>query len=318
MKLNCNDCRNLFTRNLDRDIDQSERLLFYEHLGGCRECEQDWQDFKNTVQLLQNLPSLSAPPGFLFEIQAKLETPSLRQKIMSWLGFSRHRFAYSTVFATMAIGFITAGLLHLPPFGTQQSSLENSGLTSLAQINDPADSSNRPTQLAAASMNDKIKNFYPGIPSLSEYESTDHVSGQASFFLSQSSRRAPERNLMNFVSTGSHNRSSTSSILSGISSHNSQIVLMRQLERQRITPDITITIRAHQQQTDLLQHLICCKKWQSKMIRDNILLLTVPPDHLDLLRQTLQQQKTTYSPSYTSNTRPGSPKKMLMVAVHLQ
>ena len=317
MKLNCKDCRNLFTRNLDRDIDQSERLLFYEHLGGCRECEQNWQDFKDTVHLLQKLPSLSAPPGFLSEIQAKLETPGLRQTIMSWLGVSRHRLAYSTVFATMAIGFITAGLLHLPPFGTQQASLENPGLTSLAQINDPADSLNRQTQLAAASSNDKTKNFYPGIPSLSEYESTDHLSGQSPFFLARSSRREPERNLMNFVSTGSHNRSSTSSILSGISSHNSQITRMRQLEGQRITPDITITIRA-QQQTDLLQHLICCKKWQSRIIRDNILLLTVPPDHLDLLRQTLQQQKTTYSPSYASNTRPGSPKKMLMVAVHLQ
>ena len=317
MKLNCKDCRNLFTRNLDLDIDQSERLLFYEHLGGCRECEQDWQDFKNTVSLLQKMPTLSAPPGFLSEIQAKLETPGMRQKIMSWLS-SRHRLAYSTVFATLAIGFITAGLLHLPPFGIQQSSLENPGLTTLAQINDPADSLNRQTQLAAASTNDKTKNFYPGIPSLSEYESTGHLSGQSSFFLAQFSRREPERNLMNFVSTGSHNRSSTSSILSGISSHNSQIARMRQLEGQRITPDILITIPAHHQQTDLLQHLICCKKWQSRMIRDNILLLTVSPDHLDLLRQTLQQQKTAYSPSYASNIRPGSPKKMLMVAVHLQ
>ncbi|MEA3548460.1 MAG: hypothetical protein U9R66_12445 [Thermodesulfobacteriota bacterium] len=317
MKLNCKDCRNLFTRNLDRDIDQSQRLFFYEHLGGCRECEQGWQDFKNTVQLLQELPSLSAPPGFLSEIQAKLETPGLRQKIMSWLS-SRHRLAYSTVFATMAIGFITAGLLHLPPFGTQQSSLENPGLTSLAQINDPSDSSKRQTQLAAASTNDKAKNFYPGIPPLSEYESTDHLSGQSPFFLVQSSRREPEGNFMNFVSTGSHNRSSSSSILPDISSYNSQIARMRQLEGQRITPDITITIRAHQQESDLLQHLICCKKWQSRMIRDNILLLTVSPDHLDLLRQTLQQQQTSYSPSYASNTRPGSPKKMLMVAVHLQ
>ncbi len=318
MELSCTDCRNLFTRNLDQDIDQSERLLFYEHLGSCRECEQEWQDFKKTVQLLRNLPSLSAPPGFLSEIQAKLETPGLRQKIMSWLGISRHRLAYSTVFATMAIGFITAGLLHLPPFGTQQSNLENSGLTSLAQINDPVDSSNRPTQLAATSTNDKAKDFYPGIPSLSEYESPDHLSGQSFFFLTRAPRRAPERNLINFVSTGSHNRSSSSAIFSDISSYNSQIARMKHLEGQRITPDITITIRAHQQQPDLLQHLMCCKKWQSRIIRDDILLLTVPSDHLDLLRQTLQQQKTTYSPSYAGNSRPGSPKKMLMVAVYLQ
>lgn len=317
MKFSCTDCRNLFTRNLDRELNQSERLLFYEHLGGCRECEQDWQDFKDTVQLLQELPSLSAPPGFLSEIQAKLETPGMRQKIMSWL-FSRHRLAYPTVFATMAIGLITAGLLHLPPFGAKQSSPENPGLTSLAQINESTDSLNRQTQFAAASTTDKGKNFYPGIPSLSEYESTDQLFGQSPFSLARASRREPDRNLMNFVSTGSHNRSSTSLILSDVSPYHSQVTRMRQPEGKRITPDITITIRSHQQQTDLLQHLIYSQKWQTRIIRENILLLTVPPDHLDFLRQTLQQQKTSYSPSYAGNTRPGSPKKMLMVAVHLQ
>ena len=318
MKLSCKDCRNLFTRILDRDINQSERLLFYEHLGGCRECEQGWQDFKNTVFLLHDLPSLTAPPGFLSEIQAKLETPGLRQKIMGWLGVSNHRLAYSTAFATLAIGFVAFGLLQLPPSGTQQAGVENPGLTSLAQINDPAGSLDMKSQPGAGSTGGKVKNFYPGIPLLSEYESTDQLTGQSSFFLARSTRRQPDGDFMNFVSTGSSDHFSADSILSDITSYNSRIARMRQPHGQRITPDITITVRSHQQETDLLQHLVYSKKWQTRIVRDNVLLLTVPPAHLDQLRQTLQQQKVSCSPSSASEFRPGSPKKMLMVAVHLQ
>ncbi len=305
MRLTCQECQDLFSSYLDQELEGQDNSKMMEHLGQCVACAAEWQEFKDTVQFIHEMPMLAAPPDLLPDINAELAPQSLLDRISRWLGFSHPKTALTTILATFVVGIVSASLIYLPSRPLGQSGA--SGVNPAGNYSTTASRSENQTVTSMPVKTAKVENFYPGIPSLSEYAPADDSLPQSlQPSIVQAKSRFSSVPLVSLVSTGINRNVSGSSLHTPFSSKPQAVHQAR--------PDVIITVNQNSRQADFFHQLIHSGKWQCENIRDNQLLLAMPPSHLAMLRNVLEQQKLSYVQMY----RPGAPKKLLKVAVKLQ
>jgi hypothetical protein len=73
--MNCEAIRELFSEHLDRTLAPEFRDSLEQHLKRCPGCSREFSQFIATVQLLNRLPVVSAPPDFIISLRQRLEQP---------------------------------------------------------------------------------------------------------------------------------------------------------------------------------------------------------------------------------------------------
>ncbi|WP_077305783.1 zf-HC2 domain-containing protein [Terribacillus halophilus] len=83
--MNCEESLKLMHQYLDGDASEEEAQLLREHLHECPECQQHYQELKQTESLLSGAAyELSAPAGFTASVMAKLPKEKKRVGYMRW------------------------------------------------------------------------------------------------------------------------------------------------------------------------------------------------------------------------------------------
>ncbi len=250
------------------------------------------------------------PPGFLAGIHDKLEKPSLPTRIREWLtGIGRRQVAIPTAFAMLVIGFVSASLIHFLPLTGQQ--LAPQPQTASTARSTTSQSTPQPASLLASVMPAKDHpDFYPGVPTLSEYED-DGVASLSRFAMlpEQQKKQAPVA--VDFVSTGGHNHSYLDIPLPS---------LARYHQKSTIHPDLLITIHADDESArmGLLRQIMQSPHWQADIYNQNTIILSVPVGSFDQLRAICCQNTASFNPAYARDSRYISPKRFLTVAVTLE
>lgn len=83
--MKCNDCQTLFSLYHDGEVAPEQLTALESHLRSCSHCSREWQAFRATLAILQQMPKAKVPPGFLVGIHEKLETRSPSARLREWL-----------------------------------------------------------------------------------------------------------------------------------------------------------------------------------------------------------------------------------------
>jgi hypothetical protein len=312
--MKCQDCQELFSLYFDGEIDQISRSNVDSHLANCPQCKMEWLAFKNSIDFLRDMPMSSVPPGFLAGIHQKLEPRTPWQKVHEFLtGKGEKKWAWSTAFAMLVIGFVTASLIQLIPVSQTDRDSKTPSAIQSGQMAENNPGNSQPSLVLAQNEGNKGSqpDFYPGIPLLSEYEKNDSPAMQQFAMLPRSK---PEQHIptVDFVSTGSgHTSSPYLDTPFGSFASQQQI--------PAIKPDLQITIHAapRADQMAIVKQIVQSPLWRAELYDHNTLLLSVPASSYTQLLQICCSEKTSLSPEYARNTRYISLKRFLTVAVKL-
>ncbi|MEW6518616.1 MAG: zf-HC2 domain-containing protein [Thermodesulfobacteriota bacterium] len=309
--MRCQDCQDLFSLYLDGDIDQISRSQVDSHFDVCPQCKMEWQAFRHSVAFLRDMPMASVPPDFLVGIHRKLAPRSPWQKAREFLvGRIAGKWAMSTAFAMLVIGFATASLIQLIP--VSRTGLD-SNTPPAAPAKQLAANSHEAPLLLAENDGDQggQHDFYPGVPLLSEYEGKDSPVMQQ-FAMLPRSKDEQHIPVVDLVSTGSGHSPSPylDTPLPSFSSRQHTPV---------ITPDLQITIHAapRAEQMAIVRQIIQSPLWRAELYDHNTLLLSVPTSSFDQLLQICCTEKTSLSPDYARHSHYISLKRYLTVAIKL-
>jgi hypothetical protein len=300
--MRCQDCQELFSLYLDGEIDQISRSSVDSHFAICPQCKMEWQAFKNSIEFLRNMPMASVPPGFLAGIHQKLEPRPPWQKVKGFFaGKGARKWALSTAFAMLVIGFATASLIQLIPVSQTDRVAENSISTEQSSLLLAENEGGKGSQ----------QDFYPGVPLLSQYEGKDSPAMQQ-FAMIPRSKTEQHIPVVDFVSTGSGHTSS-SYLDTPLTSFSSQ------QQAPTIKPDLQITIHSapRAEQMAIVQQIVQSPLWRSELYNHNTLLLSVPASSFDQLLQICCSEKTSFSPEYARNSHYISLKRFITVAIKL-
>lgn len=300
--MRCQDCQELFSLYLDGEIDQISRSRVDSHFDICPLCKMEWQAFKNSIEFLRDMPMASVPPDFLAGIHQKLEPRTSWQKVKEFFARKGSRkWALSTAFAMLVIGFATASLIQLIPVSQTDRVAENSLGTEQSSLLLAENEGGKGSQ----------QDFYPGVPLLSQYEGKDSPPMQQ-FAMIPRSKTEQHIPVVDFVSTGSDHTSSPylDTPLTSFSS---------QRQTPAIKPDLQITIHSapRAEQMAIVQQIVQSPLWRSKLYNHNTLLLSVPAGSFDQLLQICCSEKTSFSPEYARNSHYISLKRFITVAIKL-
>lgn len=129
--MKCPEIHTLFTDYAEKSLDPHRLTILKNHLTACQECGQHWQEFQQTVHLVQNLEPVSPPPDLLTGIMARLEKKSFLNRL--WQMIDRVNFSMSvpaavtTFVIAMVGGFLLKNVsLPEPPQGTALYSMDRS------------------------------------------------------------------------------------------------------------------------------------------------------------------------------------------------
>jgi len=285
------------------------------HFNICPQCQREWQAFKNSIDFLRDMPMASVPPGFLAGIHKKLEPRTPWQKVTEFLtGKGESKWALSTAFAMLVIGFAAASLIQLLPVSQTNQDNKTPAAIQSGQMAENSPGTEQPSLLLAENEGGKgsQQDFYPGVPLLSEYEGKDSPAMQQ-FAMIPRTKPAPHIPVVDFVSTGSGHTSSPylDTPLTSFSSPQ---------QLPAIKPDLQITIHAapsRAEQMAIVQQIVQSPLWRAELYNHNTLLLSVPASSFDQLLQICCSEKTSFSPEYARNSRYISLKRFLTVAIKL-
>ena len=299
--MNCKDCQELFSLYLDDEIDAPGRTFIQSHLESCRQCELEYQAFKNTVHFLQNFPAEQIPSDFLVGIHAKLEEQSPWEKVRSWLAWpGQRKVALSSAFAMLAIGFATASLIQIIP-GSQTETPGTAPPAVQTRQLAQQQSTSQNTVLAhnTVSVQDSIQDYYPGIPLLSEYKGTATPLFQ---HLAMTRSQNPKQQI-------------TPSYLNVTASP-----VTYSAPQPAVQPDLQITIHhsANNEHIAMMRQITQSTFWQTKIYDNSTLLLSVPSRNFDKLRKICCQTASSFSPAHAKHQRYLSPKRNITVAIRLE
>jgi hypothetical protein len=309
--MKCDDCQELFSLYLDGEIDQISRSEVDSHFKVCPHCAEEWRAFKYTVNFLRDIPMDKVPPGFLAGIHKKLESPSPLVRLKELLfGRGERKLAFSTAFALLVIGFVTASLLQLLPFSRSGKENQTALTAPSGQMAQNDLAPEKPSLLLAD--NSDQQDYYPGVPPLSEYDKNEAPAFQQFAMVPRAKNEHPIPQV-DFVSTGTTNHATSQYLGAPLSS------LGARNQPPSIKPDLLITIHssAGGEQLALVQQIVKSPLWRAELYNHSTLLLSVPSSSFDQLLQICGQGNTSVSPDYAVNSRYVSLKRFLTVAVKL-
>ncbi|MBI5557321.1 MAG: zf-HC2 domain-containing protein [Deltaproteobacteria bacterium] len=309
--MKCDDCQELFSLYLDGEIDQISRSEVDSHFKACPQCVEEWRVFKNTVNFLRDIPMEKVPPGFLAGIHEKLERPSLLARFKAlFFGQGERKLVFSTAFAMLVIGFVTASLIQLFPFSRSGKENQTPLTVPSGQMAQNALTQEKPSLLLAD--NSDQQDYYPGVPPLSEYDKNEPSSFQQLAMVPRAKSEHPVPQV-DFVSTGATGHATSPYLGAPLTS------LAARNQPPSIKPDLLITIHSSSggEQMALVQQIVKSPLWRAELYNHSTLLLSVPSGSFDQLLQICGQGNTSVSPDYAVNSRYVSLKRFLTVAIKL-
>lgn len=86
---------------LEGAVTEDEKKLIQQHIEKCTSCYKEYQELKETIQLVQNLPKLKAPDDFAENLILKINERQYQKqrRFMFWLG----RIAFAEVIALVLV-----------------------------------------------------------------------------------------------------------------------------------------------------------------------------------------------------------------------
>lgn len=309
--MDCQQCQELFSLYVDEELDPQHISFLEAHLGQCDRCRMEWEAFRFTVEYLHSLPQEAVPPGFLVGINAKLEDPSLLEKLQNWLTWgSRHKVATSSAVALLVAGVTAASLMQLGP-GPAPDLAPQSRMASSQSQTAPREEPGATALVLAENTQTTPEDYYPGVPFLSEYE------------------EAADSHMQRFTMVPLPGKSQDLPMVGFVSTHKPQYIPFHREEGSpsfsrmhpfsAIEADLYITIHssANHSQRAIIKELVQSPQWQARIHDNSTLLLSVPVENFDQLRKLCCPETTTFTPEYARTSLYFSPKRFLTVAVKL-
>ncbi len=113
--MDCKSVRDRFSALLESELRLAEEKKVREHLGSCRNCQKEWEEFNRMMGRLHAFEEEEVPEGFLSEIQKKREERK-GQKSRGWIWSLRSMKVPIQAAAMVMIVFFTLYLTKMSPF----------------------------------------------------------------------------------------------------------------------------------------------------------------------------------------------------------
>lgn len=83
--MNCNEVRDNLSLYIDDELNDEEKRMMDEHLKSCPDCDKELMEYRNVIQLLNELPDEEPPLGYCKRLHEKLlnassELPELKEE----------------------------------------------------------------------------------------------------------------------------------------------------------------------------------------------------------------------------------------------
>ena len=85
--MNCAKIKKMLSAYIDGDLDSRKTGIIKEHLKKCMQCREDFASLKSIVFELRSMERLDAPDDFIKNVNKRIKTPSLPQKLVDILSF---------------------------------------------------------------------------------------------------------------------------------------------------------------------------------------------------------------------------------------
>ncbi len=74
--MDCKQAKSVFINYYDGDLEQSERAAFEKHLGDCKVCQAEWDDYQKTMSEISGLHHLGPSEDFVFRVKKTIDRRS--------------------------------------------------------------------------------------------------------------------------------------------------------------------------------------------------------------------------------------------------
>ncbi|MGV1099596.1 anti-sigma factor family protein [Thiovibrio sp. JS02] len=276
--MQCTEIQNLFTDYADNSLDRQDLLLLKNHLGECGSCAGAWQEFQQTVQLVQGLEPVNPPADLLPGIHAKLSRQGMLPRLWQLLKKANFSMSIPVAAATFTIAMMAGFLVKNSVVESPQS--PPSAQTYAARSGDaPASRSARlvrPERMLAVAHSDR-RLYQPS-------SLTGQINGL---------RPAPTA-LATHLDAHRNARRLLSPDLGVLITDTSEHDRLRMVEAMR-------------------NHA-----WQVHQMAPGVLLIHLPPADLGHFQAIMSQYRFAMSPAEAAQPEFGSGKKMLTAAIRFQ
>lgn len=99
--LDCNKIKEIMSLYIDNELDNNEKIEFENHIQNCDSCKKEFEELKNIIIDINNLPQEELPENFHNDLMLLLKHESKKKEKINW-------WQYSTVaacFATLILAF---------------------------------------------------------------------------------------------------------------------------------------------------------------------------------------------------------------------
>ncbi len=117
--MDCEKVRDQFSSLLEGDLKPPDEGKVREHLGSCRDCQKEWEEFNRMMGWLHTVEEEEAPEGFLSEVQKKREERKGQERRGGVWSIRSMKIPIQAA-AMVMIVFIALYLTKMTPFETLQ------------------------------------------------------------------------------------------------------------------------------------------------------------------------------------------------------
>ncbi|MFP3983811.1 MAG: anti-sigma factor family protein [Desulfurivibrionaceae bacterium] len=297
--INCQKCQKLLSLYIDSALVPEEVSRIETHLENCIQCAEELRLMNRTVHLLHNMPQEKAPASLVHDIHRKLEKKSRLDTVRDWfITFPLKKTSYGAV-ALVFVGVATAALIrNIPHPGSDSVQLaENRQGVKQKVVNSSGPEKDESTVLAKNDKDSEAE-YYPDIPSLSEYKPGEgNQPGQSRTAYSYYTRpelpdKQNEPKEVDMVTTGnSYQKNRNNSFFSADSP---DIMDNNSITNSKRVPDLRITFspKNEKEKNKQIYQLIHSSDWHTqKHMNNNTLYLMVPAENMDKLVALCSQYK---------------------------
>lgn len=310
----------MFSAWSDQEVDPETISMLQSHVNSCTDCSRERESFQKTVQWLKEVEPASAPSDILAGIHEKLEQKSLFLRFIEQFKQTRPiNLSLSAAAATIVVILLTVTLMKTNYGGPANNTALPEKIVIAENTHTVKTSEAVPAPSETPTTTDqKTGNSQPaGHPEISPRSVVNRQFAKAPFHvhppamvesMAPSTGSQPEAGV-GFVSLGPD--------IGGAENHS---IKANPYSGYRVTPDIMATVKADdpEQYADLFHKLMDSEKWQTRLLKDDVLLIILKNEELSGLRQILTSRDAVFSPAEMQTENSKTSKKILMVAVRLQ
>lgn len=141
--MKCNEISDKLSLYIDNELSDEEMHLMEEHLQSCEKCQNELEEYKNLISVLQSLPEEEPPEGYCKRLHDKLlensSQPKTKKKALNIKSFNRYRWLkYGSIAAALVLVFLVVNINNFGGMKAKNESYDMSSAESPAESNGSA------------------------------------------------------------------------------------------------------------------------------------------------------------------------------------